>query len=195
MSTSSNVVAGDPVQAVQYVNLRTDVIDSAVRELSVLAAIAPLSGYAAATLESVESGGAGTAKPVIPQLRFVKTAANGRQWRFRVRAVPAATIVLKITGRMSGANVSKAIVMGCQVAAVSVTDSNVANKAFDTTNTATTTVPDTANVQFEVSITLTNKDSMAKGDDVCLFIYRDALVGGDTAAGDFLVTSIGLSYV
>jgi hypothetical protein len=194
MSTSANVSIGDAVQAVQYTNLRTDVLDALLQELPILSAIAPMSGYAAATLETIESGGAGTAKPVIPQLRFVKTAANGRMWRMRVKAVPAATIILKVTGRMSGANVSHAIVMGCQVAAVSVTDTNVANKAFDTTNTSTASVPDTANVQFEVSITLTNKDGLAKGDDVCLFIYRDALAGGDTATGDFLVTSIGLTY-
>ena len=172
----------------------TAVSASLMQELPIMAGIAPLSGYGTAGLELIESGGAGTAKPLIPQLIFDDTTAQGRMWVFRVKETPAATITLKFSYRMAGANTSKAVIFGCQIACVSATDSAVQSKAFAATNTSTISVPDIANVSAEGSITLTNKDSITKDDWVCLFLYRDANAGGDTATGNAIINAVGLYY-
>jgi hypothetical protein len=59
-------------------------------------------------------------------------------------------------------------------------------ESFDTTNSGSATVPATAGHLGVMTITLTNKDSVAAGDYVRLKIERDADDGGsdDSAAGD-----------
>jgi hypothetical protein len=156
-------------------------------------AIPPLSGIAAAALELVESSGAGTAKPVLYQLRFDDAASEGRMWVFRMFWAATAP-VLKIAYRMANANTSDDVVLIAQLAAVSDTDAAMQSKVFAAVNSVTITVPDTANVQDEASITLTNADSIAKGDWACLLLFRDGGAGGDTAAGDLILTSAELQY-
>lgn len=54
--------------------------------------------------------------------------------------------------------------------------------SFDSVNTATVAVPGTAGYLDVVSITLTNKDSVAAGDMVRFLVRRDADAAGDDAA-------------
>jgi hypothetical protein len=178
-----------------YFGTATAVSSSLTKELPLMAGMAPLSGYAASALELVESGGAGTAKPVIPQLLFDDATAQGRMWVFDVRETPGATVTLSFLYRMAGANTSKHCIFGCQIACISATDGSTQNKVFDTTNTVTLDVPDTANVDAVGTITLTNKDGIAKGDWVCLFLYRDAAAGGEDAAGNAIIRSVYFNYV
>jgi hypothetical protein len=173
-----------------YYGAATAVVNSLMQELPIMAGIAPLSGYEGAKIELIESGGAGTAKPVIPQLNFSGSADQGRMWVFRVKDTPAATITLKFLYRMSDANTSDNVVVGCQLACVSSGDASVQNKVFATTNTNTITVPDTANTSAEGTITITNKDGIAKDDWVCLFFYRTT----GTAVGNMLVNNVSLFY-
>lgn len=70
---------------------------------------------------------------------------------------------------------------------------DVDTTSFDTANTCNTaTVPGTAGFPFTVSCTLTNKDSVAAGDNVVLKLCRNI---GDTATGDGEVGFAELSYV
>lgn len=66
--------------------------------------------------------------------------------------------------------------------------------SFDTTNSAGDTVPGTAGHLGELSITLTNADSIAAGDRVRILLRRDAdgTTGTDDATGDCRVTAVEL---
>lgn len=57
--------------------------------------------------------------------------------------------------------------------------------SFDSVNDSTTTVPGTAGHLDVISVTLTNKDSVAAGDMVRFMVRRDSDDAGDTAAADF----------
>jgi hypothetical protein len=70
------------------------------------------------------------------------------------------------------------------VTAADATDLD-AGESFDTANAGNQTVPGTAGYLGVLTITLTNKDSVAAGDYVRLKIERDADDGtDDTASGD-----------
>lgn len=62
---------------------------------------------------------------------------------------------------------------------------DTSTNSFDSANSGDDTVPGTAKYPDEVTITLTNKDSMAAGDWVRIKVERDADDGtNDTASGD-----------
>lgn len=161
-------------------------------ELKIREGEPPFSGITAAAYEVIESTGAGTAKPIIPQLRFDAAADEGRMWVFQMTWTPAAAPILKIRYRMASANTGATVAMSAQLAAVSDGDASMSAKAFASANLGTTTCPDTANTQDELSITLTNADSIAKGDWVCLVLFRD--VSEDNATGDLIVSGLEIQY-
>ena len=101
---------------------------------------------------------------------------------------------MKVHYYMAGANTTDDIVLACRIAAISDGDASVTAKVFDAVNTATVTVPDAAGTEDVASITLTNNDSMAAGDRIMLLLYRDADAGGDTAAGDCIITAVELQF-
>jgi hypothetical protein len=157
------------------------------------ASIAPLSGVNAAALQLIESSGAGTAKPVIYELLFDAATDEGRMWTFRCPNVPAAAPILKFSFRMVSAT-SGNVVFAAQIAAISDADTSVSAKVFASANSATVAVPGAANTQKEATITLTNADSIAKADWVCLILFRDADNGSDTATGDCAVNALEFTY-
>lgn len=163
------------------------------RELSLELAIPPLSDITAAPIDVVESSGAAP-NPVWYRMPLDAAADEGRQWNFILDRKYGSTPVLKVHYYMGSANTTDDIVLVCRIAAISDTDTNVTAKVFDAVNSATVTVPDNAGVEDVASITLTNNDSMAAGDRVMLLLYRDADAGGDTAAGDCIVTGVELWF-
>lgn len=74
------------------------------------------------------------------------------------------------------------------VTAADATDLD-AGESFDSVNSGSATVPGTAGYLGVMTITLTNKDSVAAGDYVRLKLDRDGDDGGsdDTATGDAYV--------
>ena len=79
--------------------------------------------------------------------------------------------------------------VGFQVAVEAITDGDAtdtdATTSFDTANSsATTAVPATAGYIKQISITLTNADSIAAADYARISIDRDAANASDTATGD-----------
>lgn len=162
--------------------------------LSIAAGIAPASGVTAAALELLESTGAGTAKPVLYRLLFDAATDEGRMWVFRVPKNYASTPKLVGSYHMASANTTDDVVLVAQVACVSDGDASHTAKVFAAANSLTQTVPDNAGTSDEFSITLTNADSMAANDWVCIILYRDANAAGDTAAGDLCLTSLALTY-
>lgn len=67
-----------------------------------------------------------------------------------------------------------------------------ASTSFDTANSGNGTVPGTAGYMQSISITMTNKDSIAAGDLCWLKLNRDADHASDTATGDALVYRVEL---
>lgn len=164
------------------------------QELPIAGGIAPLSGINAAALSLVESSGAGTAKPVIYQLSFDAATDEGRMWVFRMPRGFGVTAKLVGSYKMASANTSDDVKLKVQVSAVSDGDTSHSAKVFDSEVGITKTVPDAADISDEFSITLTSDDSVAADDWVCVILFRDANHVDDTAAGDFILTSLAVDF-
>lgn len=117
------------------------------------------------------------------------------QWAFRMPDDYASGPVLKCQYKMASATTG-AIILAGRIAAVTPGDStDVDAKAFGTVNnSAADTVPGTAGFMKEVSITLTNADSLAAGDFVIVWFSRLQSNGSDTASGDLELVACSLSY-
>lgn len=83
-----------------------------------------------------------------------------------------------------------------EIAIEAVTENDALNinttSSFDTTNTATDTVPGSTGYLGVVSVTLTNNDSIAQYDKCRLQFNRNANDAGDTATGDMYLWHIVL---
>lgn len=84
-----------------------------------------------------------------------------------------------------------------QVAVEAISDGDSvdmdAADSFDTTNSpSAVTVPATAGFPDQLSVTLTNQDSIAAGDYFRISVTRDANDAGDTATGDCHVYAVEL---
>jgi hypothetical protein len=104
------------------------------------------------------------------------------------------TVTVVITYMMASAT-SNNIIMQAALEAVSDGDATDldAGTSFDTANSSSAvTVPGTAGYIDQVSVTLTNADSIAAGDYFRLSINRDADNGSDTATGDLYVLTVEL---
>jgi len=115
-------------------------------------------------------------------------------WQFRLPVNYSSSPVLKIQYSMNSA-ISGAVYF--QVSVMAVTDGDAANintDSYDTANSGNATVPGTAGYLDEISISLTNADSMAAGDYVKINVNRDADNASDTATGDAEVVAISLEY-
>ena len=105
------------------------------------------------------------------------------------------TLTLVVYYIMASAT-SGSVRFGAQVEAITPGDSVDLDSttSFDTTNTNGGTVPGTAGYEQSISITLTNADSIAAGDEFRISFYRDAdgTSGTDDATGDACVKKIEL---
>jgi hypothetical protein len=153
----------------------------------------PYSGITGAGVEVAESSGAGTAKPLIPALLFDDSADEGRAWIFRMARGFGVTPTLVGSYKMASANTSKVLGWDIYLAAVSDGNSSHSAKVFDTVNTLSAACPDAADESDEFSHALTNVDSMAALDWVCLMLVRDTGVASN-ATGDVKLTSLSVNY-
>lgn len=101
-----------------------------------------------------------------------------------------AQVQYKMTSATSGG-----VVWDVRVAAVSDGDAtDVDAKGFGSANLGTATVPATAGYLDDVSVALTNDDSVAAGDFLVVRLARAAANGSDTATGDAEFVAASLSY-
>lgn len=111
-----------------------------------------------------------------------------RSQAFQIPAAYAGSGTLKLdVWYMMASATTGDVRLVCAVEAVTDGDAldEDAGESFDTENTATENVPGTAGHPSKLSITLTNKDSVAAGDKVRLKLSRDANHGSeDDATGD-----------
>src|SRR2546423_1683228 len=99
------------------------------------------------------------------QLAFDASTKEQAYWQFRMPADYSSAPVLKVLFKMTSATTGNVIVEG-RLAAVTAGDStDVDAKALAAANTSSATaVPGTAGYLAEVSMALTNADSVAAGD-------------------------------
>lgn len=133
--------------------------------------------------------------PYFQHLLFDSTTKEQCMWSIAAPADFASGPVLKTMWKMASATTGN-VVLEARVAAVSSGDATDADaKAFAAANTsAATSVPGTAGHVKEISITLTNADSMAANDFAVIYLARDAASGSDTASGDLELVMASLQY-
>lgn len=149
---------------------------------------------AAPALQRVKSS-ASAPSPYFLQLAFDASTEEQACWSLRMPADYASAPILKVQYKMASATSGNVIIEG-RLAAVTDGDSqDVDAKAFGTANTSSATaVPGTAGHLDEISLTLTNADSVAAGDFVVVYLNRDAANGSDTATGDMEIIAASLQY-
>lgn len=161
--------------------------------LTALDASPIISDIQTAGIEFTESSG--TDNPSIPGIFCDDTTDEGVEFHFRLPGTPSGTPTIKIEYYMAEANSSKKVKFGAQASALSDGDAGATAKALATQDTVSLSCPDTAGTVDEATITLTNSDSMTKGDFVVLRIQRiPSDTTNDTATGDVVILSISLEY-
>jgi hypothetical protein len=149
----------------------------------------------APALQRVKSSATAPA-PYFLQLAYDAANLESATWSFRMPADYASAPVLLIQYKMVSA-VTGNVIMVASMAATSPGDTTDTDaKAFAAVNTSSATaVPaTTAGKLGEISITMTNADSVAAGDFVNVRIGRDGASGSDTAAGDLEFVGAALTY-
>jgi hypothetical protein len=129
-----------------------------------------------------------------PVLAFDAASDEAARWTGIAPQGLTGTITVVITYVMASA-VTGNVVFQAQLEAISDGDSFDldAGDSFDTANSSgAVAVPGTAGYIDQISITMTNADSIAPGDYFRLSINRDADNASDTAAGDCYVLSVEL---
>lgn len=129
----------------------------------------------------------------LPHVLFDDSTAEGVYWVFRLPTDYSSTPVLKLQYTMASAT-SGTVEFEVSVWAVSDGEDGD-TESYDTANTGSETVPGTAGLTSEISISLSNNDSMAAADLVHIKVFRDADDGtNDTASGDLELRAVSFQY-
>ena len=120
------------------------------------------------------------------RLLFDDSTTESAVWQFRMPSNYSAGLTAKLGYSMTSATADK---VDLEVEVMAVTDGDAADigsASFATLNEVSggTTVPGTAGYLDEVSIALSNADSVAAGDLVYIRVNRDHDDADDTATGD-----------
>jgi hypothetical protein len=153
------------------------------------------SGFASAQAQ-VKQSSASVPSPRWIEWLFDATTDEFIICSFQVPSNYSSAPILKIRYKMASAT-SGAVGWGVRVMCVTPDDAaDMDAETFATSNTGSETVPGTAGYPGEISITLTNADSMAAGDMCILLLYRDADQSEvtDDATGDAEFVGAVLSY-
>lgn len=129
-----------------------------------------------------------------PYLAFDAANDETCYWSFIAPQGLTGTVTVVITYRMASAT-SGNIIWQAALEAITdgdATDTDAASSIGTQNSSATTAVPGTAGYIDQVSITMTNADSIAAGDYCRLAINRDANNASDTAAGDAQILLVEL---
>lgn len=128
-----------------------------------------------------------------PVLGFDAATDETAYWTFAAPQGFTGTVTAVITYAMASATSGN---IYWQAALEAITDGDAtdtdAATSFDTANSGNGAVPGTAGYIDQITITMTNADSVAAGDYVRLSVNRDADNASDTATGDALLLSVEL---
>jgi hypothetical protein len=129
-----------------------------------------------------------------PALAFDAATDESCYWSAVAPQGLTGAVTVVVTYAMASAT-SGDVILQAAIEAISggdATDTDAAT-SFDTANSSSaTTVPGTAGYIDQISITMTNADSLAAADYFRLSLNRDADNGSDTATGDLYVLAVEL---
>lgn len=149
---------------------------------------------AAPAVQRVKSSATAPA-PYFVQLAFDAATKEQAMWSLRMPADYASSPVLRVQFKMTSATSGNVVVEGRLAAVTDGDATDVDAKAFAAANTSSATaVPATAGYLKEITLTLTNADSVAAGDFVVVYLARDAANASDTASGDMEFVAAALLY-
>lgn len=124
-------------------------------------------------------------------LDFDATTSETCYWSVTAWQGLTGTLTAVITYRAASATTGG---VAFDVAVEAITDGDATDtdavSSFDAVNTGTATVPGTAGYIDQISITLTNQDSIAAADLVRFSLARNVAHASDTATGDIQVLSV-----
>ncbi len=162
-----------------------------------IGAATPPDGTSGNIAPAIQQGKSSASSPTPHHLEAAFDAAveEQLQWSFRMPQDYASAPVLKVQYKMASATTLE-VIIASRIAAVSDGDSqDVDANAFGTVNTSSAiTVPGTVGHLDEISLALSNADSLAAGDFIILLLARDADASGDDATGDMEVVAVSLEY-
>lgn len=151
-------------------------------------------GNKSAAVERKKSS-AGAPSPHFMQALFDDTTEEFLYWSFRFPGDYGSGLTAKIQYKMATATSGK---VDFDVALMAVTPGDIQDVDADsmsTVNSGDETVRATAGHLGEISITITNTDSLVAGDFIVIYLKRDADdVTNDTATGDAEVIGFSLEY-
>lgn len=126
-----------------------------------------------------------------PVLAFDAATSEACYWTFVAPQGVTTPLTAVITYCMASATSGAVYFRGYieAITAADATDTD-ATTSFDSANSGNGTVPATAGYIQQISITLTNNDSITAGDYVRFQLDRDAANASDTATGDAYVYSV-----
>lgn len=148
----------------------------------------------AATVQ-VKTSSAGTPKPRWYEALFDDTTEEWIYFQFRMPSNYVGSPTVEVHFKMASAT-SGNVVFGARIMATTPGDSqDVDADSFASDNlSSATAVAGTAGYEKVCTITLTNNDGLAAGDEVILAIHRAPGDAGDTASGDAEVRQCALKY-
>jgi hypothetical protein len=126
-----------------------------------------------------------------PVLSFDATTSETSYWTFVAPQGMTGTLTVVVTYMMASATTG-GVAFDAALEAITAADATDldAGTSFATVNANTGSVPGTAGYINQISITMTNDDSIAAGDYVRLSLARDVADAADTATGDCYVLAV-----
>ena len=163
-----------------------------------MATVTQILGFGAAQFLSTAFPAAvknGTNTPVYG-LAYDAASDEAAFWLFRAVNYGSGNLTITVDWYADTATFGD-VIWGAQLAAITPdTDTQDGEtKSLATANTVTDTHLGTTGQRLHrASITVSNLDSIAAGDDVWIRIYRNASAGGDTMTGDAILVAAGIAY-
>lgn len=135
-----------------------------------------------------------TPTPAFLVYQFNDTTMNALYWTWKLRRYGSGNLSLNLGwyAAATTGNVVWGAQIGVTVAGTSTT--TYIAKTFATATTTTTAANGTTNRSQTSTVTISNLDSLADGNDVMLRLYRDAANGSDTMTGDAIMVTAELTY-
>lgn len=147
----------------------------------------------AAAIQRVKSSGSAPGVYFL-QAAYDATNVEWLTWSGRMPSDYTGSPVFKGQYKMASAT-SNGIALDCRLCAVTPGDSTDFDaEVFGSANVGTDTVPGTAGHVKEVTINLSNADSLAAGDRYVVYLGRATGDGGDTASGDLEFVGGSIEY-
>lgn len=128
-----------------------------------------------------------------PYLAFDETTDEIITWSLALPDDFASGLTIKCHYSMASATTNN-VAVGCEVMAVS--DAETINvDSYDTQNTSSdSAVPVSVSTKKNITLALTNADSVAAGDYISLKFRRENTTTGTNATGDMYVWALALTY-